>query len=78
VLKVLAIVLSCLVGLAWIVLVVYALQSGARLEPGWSMTPVAVGVLTIEAALAVGVIWGVLLAIERIVRLRRELRRPEP
>ncbi len=75
-LRKIGLVLTACVGIAWIVLLVDVLRSGSRLEPGWSLAPVAVVVLSIEAFLAASAIWLVVGAVERILRLRRELRPP--
>ena len=70
-----AVVLSLLVGVAWLALVVYTFSSAARMEPGFSMAPANLGFETIAAVSALAVIWGLLLGVRFILRLGREIRR---
>jgi hypothetical protein len=72
--KVVAIILSCAVGAAWLALVAYTFVSAARMDSGWSMAPVNVGLETVAALIAIGVIWGLVLGVSAILRLRREVR----
>jgi hypothetical protein len=69
--------LSGLVVVGWVVLVVYTIVASVRMEPGWSMAPANVVLDTILAAMALGAVWGVVLGLERIGQLNRELQPPK-
>jgi hypothetical protein len=75
--RVVATLLSCAVGAAWLALVAYTFVTAARMESGWSMAPVNVGLETVAALIAIGVIWGVALGVSAILRLRHEVRLPD-
>ncbi len=66
--------MSCLflVGLGWFSLVALTVLSAFRGEPGWSMAPVTVVLISIPAFLLLALIW----AVVGVGRLHDEIKRP--